>query len=230
MAIVEADFDSEKELERWVKNEFSTFLPASVLLDGFLASTPAGKKGVPDGFAFDFDGRQWSVIECELLKHGVWPHIAEQLTRFVVAMKNSATLRIVRDRLFEHIMDSGTAAEVAKQLDCVPERLLQEIELFVEGIRPQFVVFIDTINKDLQDMAAALDAPTLVFRVQKFLVDGRPEYHSPDRNLPTIATEPEEAPGGGATEYDVVEILGAYPITSAARSVMYAQAKCSMAA
>ncbi len=72
MAIVEADFDSEKELERWVKDEFSTFLPASVLLDGFIVSTPSGKKGVPDGFAFDFDGRQWYVIECELLKHGVW--------------------------------------------------------------------------------------------------------------------------------------------------------------
>ena len=221
MAIVEAEFEAERELESWVKGEFSTFLPASVLTDGFLVSTPSGKKGVPDGFAFDFEGRQWYVIECELLKHGVWPHIAEQVTRFVVAMKNPGSLRTVRDRLFEHVMQVGTSDDVARQLGCVPERLLQEIELFVEGIRPHFVIFIDKTNKDLQDMASALDAPTLVYRIQKFLVDGRPEYHSPDRNLPTLMSEPEQSPGGRGPEFDAVEHLGIvslFPIQSQAKS------------
>ncbi|MGD8451410.1 MAG: hypothetical protein PVJ57_06285 [Phycisphaerae bacterium] len=208
MAIVEAEFESEKELEDWVKGEFGTFLPVSVLLDGFYVSTGSGKKGVPDGFAFDFDGRMWYVIECELLKHEVWPHIAEQITRFVVAMKNPATLRVVRDRLFEHVMGTQSTADVARTLGCVPERLLQEMELFVEGIPPRFVIFIDKTNRDLQDMATALDSPTLVFRVQKFLVDGRPEYHSPDRNLPTFATEPDTSTGNEVTEYGVIELLG----------------------
>ena len=208
MAITEADFDNEKELERWIKAEFSVFIPLSFVLDGFSVSTSSGKRGIPDGFAFDFDGRQWYVIECELLKHGVWPHIAEQVTRFVVAMKNPSTLRTVRDRVFEHVMASGKANDVAKQLGSVPERLLQQIELFVEGLRPQFVIFIDRTNKDLQDMADALDAPTMIFRVQKFLVDGRPEYHSPDRNLPAIVSEPEDSGARGATEYQVIEMLG----------------------
>ena len=42
MAIVEADFDNEKELEHWVKAEFSAFIPSSIVLDGFSVSTPSG--------------------------------------------------------------------------------------------------------------------------------------------------------------------------------------------
>ncbi len=208
MGIVEADFEKEKELESWVKAEFAAFIPSSIVLDGFSVSTPSGKRGIPDGFAFDFDGRQWYVIECELLRHRVWHHIAEQMVRFVVATKNPSTLRVIRDKLFEHIIASNATHDVAKKLGTVPERLLQQIELFIEGIRPQFVIFIDKTDKDLEEMAAALDAPTLIFRVQKFLVDGRPEYHSPDRNLPAIVSEPDEAPVRVGTEYDVIEMLG----------------------
>lgn len=207
MAIVEVDFDGEAELQAWVRKEFCSFLPATIVLDGARVTTPAGKGGVPDGFAFDFQGRSWYVIENELLHHGVWPHIAEQIVRFVVAMKNPETLRRIRDKLFEHIMKDGGAARIAKELDTIPERLLQQIELFIEGIRPQFVIFIDRTNRDLEDMAHALDAPTSIFRVQKFMVDGKPQYHSPDRNVPIIESEPEEQTGT-ASDFEVVEILG----------------------
>ena len=82
MAIQEASYSSEKELEEWVKPNFSTFLASSLLLDGFSITTPSGKRSIPDGFAFDFSGRAWYVIECELLQHRVWSHIAEQMVRF----------------------------------------------------------------------------------------------------------------------------------------------------
>lgn len=39
-------------------------------------------------------------------------------------------------------------------------------------------------------------------------MDGRPEYHSPDRNLPAIVSEPDEASVRAGTEYEVIEMLG----------------------
>lgn len=207
MAIIETEFDNEAELQSWVKNEFCTFLPASIILDGSSVTTPSGKRGIPDGFAFDFSGRAWYVIENELLRHGVWPHIAEQMVRFVVAMQNADTLRRIRDKVFEHVLQSDLTNRVANELGTVPERLLQQIELFIEGVRPHFVIFIDRANRDLEDMAHALDAPTSIFRVQKFLVDGKPDYHSPDRNIPVIQSEPEDQ-GASGSDFEIVEILG----------------------
>lgn len=127
MAITEAEFDNEAELQGWVKDEFTTFLPASDMLDGFSVKTLSGKGGVPDGFAFDFSGRAWYVIENELLNHGVWPHIAEQMVRFVVAMQNPETRRRIRDRLFEHVLDAGRGAEVSAILSRVQSRRTAKI-------------------------------------------------------------------------------------------------------
>ena len=78
MSILEADFDNEKELENWVKANIGDFLPGSICIPGCSITTMSGKAGVPDGFAFNLEENEWYVIEAELLKHGVWPHIAEQ--------------------------------------------------------------------------------------------------------------------------------------------------------
>jgi hypothetical protein len=104
MPIIEGRFDSEAELQQWVKSNVSAFLSDCIFIDGFRITTSAGKGGVPDGFALNFKSREWHIVESELLSHGVWPHIAEQLTRFVVAAQNPSSLRIVRDRALEFIM------------------------------------------------------------------------------------------------------------------------------
>jgi len=206
MAIVEAAFESEQELQDWVYGKFDSFLPHCFLVPGFQVTTISGKKGVPDGFAFNYDAREWYVVECELLEHGVWPHIAEQITRFVVALQNPATLRKVRDKLFEHVMDEERAGDVAQALGTTSERLHQQLELFIETSQPQVAVFIDDVNRDLQDMAHALDTPTRIFRVQKFLVNGSAEYYSPDRHAPAVESEPSDE--GTDSVYDVIELLG----------------------
>jgi len=142
MAITESNYNSEKELQDWVFANINNFLTGSYLVNGFQITTVSGKNGVPDGFAFDFVNREWYLIECELLSHGVWPHIAEQITRFVVATKNPETLRKIRDRLFEHLVDEKITDNVCAALNTATERLHQQIEIFVEGIQPALVVFI----------------------------------------------------------------------------------------
>lgn len=208
MSIIEAPFDRESELEEWSFANISLFLGDCIFLDKFQLSTSSGKKGVPDGFAFNFSQRDWYVLECELLTHGVWPHIAEQVSRFVVALQNQDTLRKIRDRLFEHILNCQQTSSAASQLETTTERLLQRIELFVEGVQPTVVIFIDDTNQDLDDFAHALEIPTRIYRVKKFFVDGKAEYYSPDKAMPVLETNPDDRGSPGSQEYDVIEQLG----------------------
>jgi hypothetical protein len=173
-----------------------------------LISTSAGKGAVPDGIAFSFASRQWFIVECELLRHGVWPHIAEQISRFVVALQNPDTLRQIRDELFEHLLSNRLASSVISTLSTTGERLLQQLELFVEGVQPSVSIFIDDANQDLEDFARALATSTSVYRVKKFIVNGRNEYYSPDVNAPILKIDSEDRIGSENQDYEVIELLG----------------------
>jgi hypothetical protein len=209
MPITDAAFDAEKELELWVYENIKTFFGPCILLPAFRITTPSGKHGIPDGFVFNFTQRSWWIVECELLQHGVWPHIAEQLTRFVVAGQNQETLRKVRDRLFEEILSKQLQDQIAMLLDTDSTRLLQKLELFVESVPPSLAVFIDDTNKDLNDFCDALDVPTEIYRVKKFIVNGMAtEYYSPDKSVPIKVTAPAETAGASSTIFDAIERLG----------------------
>ncbi len=208
MSIVESPFDNEAELEKWAFDNVQQFLGECISLGKLKITTSSGKGGIPDGFSFNFSSREWFVLEAELLEHGVWPHIAEQVTRFVVALRNQDTLRKIRDRLFNQILEDGLAEAVSKQLGTTTARLLQEIELFVEGVQPHVVIFIDDTNQDLNDFAHALEIPTVIYRVKKFLVHGQAEYYSPDKASPFITTDPTLKIPPGAQEFDVIKQLG----------------------
>jgi hypothetical protein len=134
MTIAEAAYDNEQELHDWVSENIHVFLPNSVCIPGCKVTTLTGKGGVPDGFAFNFQDREWFVIESELIKHGVWTHIAEQIMRFVVAMQNPLSRRKVLDRLFDHLLETSAIVSTADTLGTTTERLLQQIELFIEGV------------------------------------------------------------------------------------------------
>jgi hypothetical protein len=214
MAITDATFDNEQELQTWAFANGSTFFGDSLLLPGFRITTPSGKHGVPDGFAFNLAERSWWLVECELLGHGVWPHIAEQITRFVVAAHNSSTLRQVRDKLFETIIEKHQQEAVARLLQTDTCRLLQQLELFVEGVSPSLAIFIDNTNQDLIDCCDALDIPTQIYRVKKFIVNGRPEYYSPDKNMPIVAFDNEAIRQQGSAVFDAIEQLGGGEVVS----------------
>lgn len=208
MSITDAAFEVEKELEKWVHENAHNFFGDCILLPGFRITTPSGKHGIPDGFVFSFTRRSWWIVECELLKHGVWPHIAEQLTRFVVAGRNDQTYRQVRDKLFEAIMAKELESAVAESLGTDTTRLFQKLELFIETVPPSIAVFIDETNQDLNDFCNALDVPTEIYRVKKFIVNGATEYYSPDKSAPVVSTEPEETSGPSSSLFDAVEQLG----------------------
>lgn len=208
MAINEESFDNEAELESWVFANLESFLGPCVLLRKFLISTTAGKGGIPDGIVFSLASKQWYVVECELLAHGVWPHIAEQVSRFVVALQNSETRRRIRNELFEHLLKSGLSSSAAASLSTTSERLLQQLELFVDGVQPSVVIFIDEASQDLEDFARALAISTSVYRVKKFNVNGRREYFSPDVRAPVLRIDSDDRDEGNGQDYEIVQYLG----------------------
>ena len=55
---------------------------------------------------------EWYVIEAELLSHGVWPHIAEQIARFVVATQNPSYCMSAR-RIEPFVVKRSVAKDVS---------------------------------------------------------------------------------------------------------------------
>ncbi len=207
MVLSEAKFDNESELDSWIQDNHTIFFPESLFIDAFKITTSSGKGGIPDGFVFDLRERVWYVIECELLSHGVWPHIAEQITRFIVALQNPDTLRLIRNKLFEHIISSNLINESIEQLGTSQERFLQEIELYIETIRPEIIIFIDETNQDLVDFAHAIDLPIRIYSVKKLVIDGQVQYYSPEHK-PIIETKINSTDDAGNYTLRVLDQLG----------------------
>ena len=120
MAIDESSFDNENELHTWIVANFEDFFQGTIYLDGFYISTVSGKRGLPDGFALNLNEREWYLVESELLSHGVWPHIAEQITRFIVAIQNPSARRIIRDNFFEKIVSEDLIEYACEALNTIP--------------------------------------------------------------------------------------------------------------
>jgi hypothetical protein len=208
MSLVKSDFTNEAELQKWVGENFSSFYPGTTYVPGCQIHTASGKGGVPDGFAFNFEEKEWYIIEHELLGHGVWPHIAEQITRFVVAIQNPTSRRKIRDHLFAILVKNKNLPQVAKVLDVEMEMILQQIELFIEGVQPEIIIFIDDSNRDLEDFAHSLSLPIRIFRIHKFLVNGEADYYSPDKKEPIISIDGGDFVDESNSEYEIIELLG----------------------
>jgi len=208
MAFEGADFENELEIDTWVKSNIKDFLGDGVFLNGFLITTRRNKGGIPDGFFLDLDRSQWIIIECELIRHGVWEHIAEQIIRFIVAARSDETQRIVRDRFFEELERTNGIETASARLNVPPHRLMATIESIIESTPPLIAVFIDEVNEDLKDMAEALNTPVKIFRVHKYLFDGKAYYLAPDKKKTAFETGAEYGGESMANPLPAINMLG----------------------
>ena len=92
MSIEKRIYNNEAELHSWVETKVQYFFGDVIYLKGFQITTRRNKAGIPDGYILDLTNQSWTIIESELLVHGVWDHIAEQIVRFIVASQNSSLL------------------------------------------------------------------------------------------------------------------------------------------
>jgi hypothetical protein len=187
------NFDNEAELHNWIEQNVQKFLGEGIYLTGnFYIYTRRNKGAKPDGFFFNFKTSNWTIIETELLKHGVWPHIAEQITRFSIASKNPETLRNLRDSFFNKIEKENLIDNITSQINIPSTRLLRHIENIIESTPPNIAIFIDEINEDLEDLAESLNTPISVFKIQKFDINGSTEYFSDDYSHASFQTSMQE--------------------------------------
>jgi hypothetical protein len=209
MAIERKQFDNEQELDKWVQSNYRTFFGDVIYIPGnFFINTKRNKGGKPDGFVLDLNNSSWTIVEAELLKHGVWDHIAEQIVRFIVAARNSASQRKIRDLFFDEIEARNIISSLSKKMNETESRLLQKIETIIESQTPDIAVFIDEINEDFEDMVEALNATVKVFTIQKYLVNGTIEYLSPQGGKSIVETTIEEVKDSRGNQIDALEVLG----------------------
>jgi hypothetical protein len=208
MSIEQCQFDKEEELHHWVEQNIGTFLGEGIFLDGFYIYTKRKKGGVPDGFFLDLHNQTWTIIESELIYHGVWDHIAEQIVRFIVASQNSDTQRKIRNEFFNKIENDGTIQQYAAKVGVEPHRLMENIETIIEGSPPEIAIFIDEVNEDLKDMAEALNATVKIFRIQKYKADGKVHFLSPDQAKTIFETSSEETRDAIGRPLTVINSLG----------------------
>ena len=209
MAIKKVDYDNEKELDVWVQNNHKTFFGDVIyILGNFIIKTKRDKGSKPDGFILDLKNSTWAIVEVELLHHGVWDHIAEQIIRFIVASTNNESQKKVRDLFFNEIENRNLVKELSIKLNETESRIIQRIETIVSQ-PPDIVIFIDEINEDLEDMIEALKSTVKVFQIQKFLVNGNIEYLSKGGDeQPIIETTIEEVQDTQGRQLDALDLIG----------------------
>lgn len=214
MSIEQKPFTNEDELQTWVEANIRTFFGDVLYLPGnFHIFTKRNKGGKPDGFVLDVANSRWTIIETELLRHGVWDHIAEQVMRFVVAAQCDATKRKIRDKFFEAIESRELIDKYSDALGIPKHRLVQRVENIIEGQTPEIAIFIDDVNEDLEDFVEALNATAKVFKIQKYLVNGVVEYLSPEGSSSLIETTVEEVSNAKTNIADTLELLGGGRLT-----------------
>ena len=156
-----------------------------------------------------------------MIEHGVWDHIAEQIIRFIVASKNDSTKRIIRDKFFEKIEGDSQIGTISKQLNVDNHRLMQYIDNILESNTPEIAIFINDVNEDLEDMIEALNVTTKVFKVQKYLVNGKVEYLPPEGMATTIETTNERVKDIRGNIAEAIEALGGGKIIPTAGSTKF---------
>jgi len=87
-----AEFDEESELEKAVSSNPSVVFGEEVIYIPQKAIETVGGAGtVPDGIVINPPAERWYIVEVELARHGTWGHIAQQVSRQIVAADNPRT-------------------------------------------------------------------------------------------------------------------------------------------
>lgn len=205
--LIEAKFDSEKEIEDVViANSEHFFGPSSILIPKKLIRTKDGFGTIPDGFAIDLASRIWYVVEAELAQHSVWTHIAPQVTKQLIAVSRPETRQLLVEMLVEMITEDDLikekfAEEGIKEIDI--RKVLGDI---LES-SPIIGMPIDSVSSDLADWAETLKNDVRLWIVKKYVEFGSPEviaYDIPEEYRPVLDTSKRDMePRSGITVYDV---------------------------
>ena len=206
---IKAPFDSEAELEQVVINNYEyLFGPTSFYLPKAKIKTADGIGTIPDGFAIDIGENKWYLVEAELIHHSVWGHIAPQVTKQLLASKQSMTKRIIVDLAVEQYQLDSYTKEKFDDLEIKAINVRQVIGDILET-EPIIGIPIDNVSKDLKEWAMSLKSTVKLWVVNKFVEFNNPEnivYEFPEEFKPELDTEEKTNPTKTNTDiaqYDI---------------------------
>lgn len=200
------EFNNEQELEIFVfKNLDKYFSKDRIFIgDKRKIKTKTGITTIPDGFLIDLENKKLCFIENELIKHGVFKHIVEQIIKFIIAFQNESSKKKLKQIIFDEIKkDKEKYIIIFKK--CYPD--IQEIEIFekiddIINSQPELYIFIDEINRDLEDFCLILKNSVEIkaIEVYKFKYEGSIVYAFNDEEVYFLSDEDKPIKESHASE------------------------------
>lgn len=160
---------------KFLFGDYSILLPKSKIV------TFSGKGTIPDGIIIDFKNRRWFILEVERGCHDTWEHIAKQINRQLVAVRNPVTKNKIADLCI---------SEIGKQVEFT-DLLATDLKISAIGIHgcvqkilemdPIVSLPIDYSPKDLEEWADGLKYDVRIQHIEKYMsAAGDVLYDFPD--------------------------------------------------
>lgn len=187
-----AEFSEESELGKAVSSNPSVIFGEEVIYIPQKSIETAGGAGtVPDGIAINLPAERWYIVEVELARHGTWGHIAQQVSKQIVAADNPRTKKETLNRVLSLIQKSD------KWMRTFADRGISQIEIHsvVERIMekpPIVVIVIDAVPSDLLEWARTVKNEVAQVTIEKYVEDGGGDVAYRTDRLVAITPELDE--------------------------------------
>lgn len=183
-------FNDEAEIEAVVQ-DYAEYLFGSsiILIPKSKISTMGGTGTIPDGFVVDVESEEWFMVEAELTSHGIWQHIAPQISKQLAAVDSQTTRDSILNIVMNLIKNDSTVAEVFSDLGIAQLDVHGKLQTILNKA-PTIAIPIDGIPSDLQSWVKTLKFRVKIWVIEKYqALDGTTILYSiPDENVPTIST------------------------------------------
>lgn len=175
-------FKTEEEVEKVVIDNFKLlFGDHAILLPKSVILTSGGKGSIPDGIIIDFEHNCWFILEVERGVHETWAHIAPQINKQLVAVKNQETKnKIIQLCLAEIKSQKSFVESLENDLKIIPIGIHGSVQSILEK-DPIVSLPIDFSPSDLEDWADSLKVEVRIQHVEKYMdANGNILYNLPD--------------------------------------------------
>jgi hypothetical protein len=192
---INVPFESEEDLEKVVQdNAELLFGSDSIYLPKAMIRTADGAGTVPDGFVVDLVERQWFIVEAELAAHGVWDHIAPQITKQISAARQPASRLLLTELVVNRINADPAVRNKFTAID-VRDIDIRQFLADVFAKEPIVALPIDEIRPDLREWTQSLKTEVRLWPIRKLTEQGGPGtiYEIPDQG--GLGTEDEDEDG-----------------------------------
>ncbi|MEM3403684.1 MAG: hypothetical protein QXJ17_03990 [Nitrososphaeria archaeon] len=175
---VKKEFDDEQELESLINSHHETIFNKDIVyIPQKIIQTSGGYGTVPEAIVIDFSSKCWYIVEVELAEHGLWSHIASQVSKQIVAIENKDTKQKIKRTTLD-LIEKKEALKRKLIEDGMPElRLYEVVERILED-KPKIVIPIDSEPSDFRTWITTLGYEVISLIVEKYMniEDGRIAY------------------------------------------------------